>query len=178
MSSYLTSKCAGLLSNIPSKQTALWTADINLSKCCEKVFGLGAAKSREERKRGQISQLEFSFVFTSKASLRRFAAWASQTCSPHPPSSSHAPEICPTHMHSIYTERFWGFFVSKHLPSVVCVESEHGPLSACWRCSSVWRRRCPSRKPPAASRDPQQPGWAEEETEKDDTWDTGLLFSN
>lgn len=84
MSSYLTSKCAGLLSNIPSKQTALWTADINLSKCCEKVFGLGAAKSREERKRGQISQLEFSFVFTSKASLRCFAAWASQTCSPRP----------------------------------------------------------------------------------------------
>lgn len=94
------------------------------------------------------------------------------------PSSSHVPKICPTHMHSIYTERFGGFFVSKHLPSVVCVVSEHGPLSACWRCSSVWRRRCPSRKPPAASRDPQQPGWAEEETEKEDTWDTGLLLTN
>lgn len=66
MASYLTSKCAGLLSNIPRKQTALWTADINLSQRCEKVLGLWVARSREERKRGQISQLEFSFVLTSK----------------------------------------------------------------------------------------------------------------
>lgn len=178
MSSYLTSKCAGLLSNIPSKQTALWTADINLSKCCEKVFGLGAAKSREERKRGQISQLEFSFVFTSKASLRCFAAWASQTCSPHPQVPHMRLRFVPHTCTPSKLSDFEVFFVSKHLPSVVCVVSEHGPLSACWRCSSVWRRRCPSRKPPAASRDPQQPGWAEEETEKENTWDTGLLFSN
>lgn len=41
-------------------------ADINLPECCEKVLGLGAAEIREEREKGQISQMEFLLVFTSK----------------------------------------------------------------------------------------------------------------
>lgn len=70
MSSHLTSKCAGLLSNIPSKQTALWMADINLPQCCEKVLGLGAAESREERKRVRFHSWNFRLSSHLKTSQR------------------------------------------------------------------------------------------------------------
>lgn len=134
MLSSLTSKCAGLLSNIPNKQTALWIADINLSQCREKVLGLGAAESGEERGRVRFHSWNFSFVFTSK----NFSALFGATCLPLP----HVPHMClgfvshtHTQTHIIYTEWFGVWHES--LPSVVCAVSEHEPLSACWRCSST-----------------------------------------
>lgn len=51
-------------------------ADINLPECCEKVLGLGAAEIREEREKGQISQMEFLLVFTSKKKKKSlYAVW-------------------------------------------------------------------------------------------------------
>lgn len=45
-------------------------ADINLSQRCEKVLGLGAVESREERKRVRFHSWNFRFVFTSKTPQR------------------------------------------------------------------------------------------------------------
>lgn len=91
MSSHLTSKCAGLLSNIPSKQTALWMADINLPQCCEKVLSLWAAESGEER--GRVKFHSWNFRLSShlkKNFLVAFCVWASLTCSPLP----HVLHMC------------------------------------------------------------------------------------
>lgn len=104
-------------------------ADINLSQCCEKALGLGGSAEQRRKEKGQISQLEFPFVFTSKAS---------QCCLVRGPHKevhifvmflTCALNLSHSHMYINYTA-VWGFWQGL-LPSVVCVVSEHEPLSAC-----------------------------------------------
>lgn len=117
MSSHLTSKCAGLLSNIPSKQTALWMADINLQQCCENVLCLRAADHREERKRVRFHSWNFCWSSHLKKNVSTpFGAWASQTRWPLP----HVLRMClrlVTHTHTQGRHLrwvVWGFGLSPY----------------------------------------------------------------
>ncbi len=116
-----------------NKQLFEWL--ILISHSAAKKSSASGQQRAEKKGKGQISQLEFSFVFTSKNFSALFGAWASQTCSPLP----HVPHMCLRLVsHTCTSSILSGLgFWHELLPSVVCVVSEREPLSACWQCSSA-----------------------------------------
>lgn len=84
-------------------------ADINLSQRCEESPRPRGSREQRRKEQGQISQLEFSFVFTSKNFSALFGA--AQTCSPLP----HVPHMCLTLVSHTCTSStlsaVWGFGV-------------------------------------------------------------------